>query len=547
MTVTDTGVDQSAPRDVARGARARPTGALLAAVGLLVVHQALRFSSLGPGGLQADLGIQYHLAELTAQGAIPHLDFQHGWNAGGFYVGAALYLLVGGNPTAWTFLFTVVTASALAGAALLVTGWRLRLPGVWLLALLVAWLWLTHVPNGKYAIPMLWLACLLPVGPLTRTVPAVTARAALAAATFWMHVELAVLLAVGVALYDLLGARDVSLRDRLLRAGILPVALAAAFGVQVALYQAAGLAPAELVRLLIGEPTAVFDEAHFGYPLFNPRGLRSLLYPVSLVLPFAPAVWRRLSAPTRLAAFLHLSQALIAIRRTDEGHVAAASTLLVVVVVLGLWDLRRAGLPTWTASGWPVRIAAVAVGGLWTAGAIAAGFRVPSLLAIVALTAVCLAGVAAARRADLPWVTTGAAVAAGALVVAGLVGHASVELASDRSGHRTQLIADAIAPSVDDCGDGTRRAWVVPEPLGLYEELGLTNPTPYYAFWYNLAAKESDIIDAMDAGDIPLIIQPYGWPQSMEGMVGAIHRRYEVCYEVLVEENGPLVRLWSHR
>lgn len=551
MSVTEAGVRGGPARPGAPPGtpRRRPTGALILALGLLGVHQALRFSGLSAGGLQADLGIQYHLAELTAQGAVPHVDFQHGWNSGSFYLGALLYRLVAGNAALWIYLFEVVTAAVVGGVALLMTGWRLRFPGVWLLTLLVSWLWLTHVPNGKYAIPLLWFASLAPVGVLERRVPAIVVRVVLGAVTFWLHVELAVLLAAGVAMYDLFGAPGGDLRQRATRAAAAPVAIAAAFALQLLVYQlAAGVPPAELIGLMVGAPTEVFDEAHFGYPLFNPGSFRSLVYPVSLVLPFAPMVWRRLSAPTRMAAFLHLSTALIAIRRTDEGHVAAASTMLVVVAVLAAWDLCRAGRLTLPTAGGYARHAGMAAAGvLWLTAAITAGFRIPSLFAVVALTATVLVGVAVANRTEAPWAGVGALAAAGVLVLAGLGGRTVVELHDDQSGERAETIAAAIAPAVDACADGTGRAWVVPEPLGLYQELGLTNPTPHYAFWYDFAGKREAVVDAMDAGEIPLIIQPYAWPVSMEGMVDDIERRYDVCDQILVGEEGPLVTLWSYR
>lgn len=547
MELTESGVRSTDSDPGAGKTRNRPTGALVLALGLILVYEGARFSGLSADGLHADLGIQYHLAQRTAEGAVPLIDFQHGWNAGSFYLGAALYLLVKTDPALWSYVFQIVMGPALAGAALAVIAWRLRLPGGWLLGLLAGWLWLTHVPHGKYAIPMLWLLLLLPVGRLGRPVPAVAVRLVLGAVTLWLHVELAVLLAAGVAMYDLFAASDVALRERLLRAAAAPAAIAAAFAAQLWIYHAAGLPPGELTVMLLGEPTAVFSE-HFGYPLFNPGSFRTLVYPVSLALPFVPVVWRRLSEPTRLAALLHLSQALIAIRRTDEGHVGAASTLLVVVAVLGAWDVLRAGLPRLTDGGaWGRRAAWVVVGGGWMALAIAAGFRVPSLLAIVGLTLVCLLGVAAATRRDHPWASVGAAAVAGVLLVAGLAGRANVELRTDRAAGRAEKIAEAIGPAVNDCGDGSGRAWIVPEPLALYDELGLRNPTPYYAFWYTFAAEEDEVVDLMDAGDIPLIIQPYGWPDSMDGMVDDVEQRYERCDAILVEEDGPYVVLWSFR
>ncbi|MBA2316613.1 MAG: hypothetical protein H0V93_02360 [Euzebyales bacterium] len=548
---TELAQERRAPADpdAPRG-RPAPWWVLAAAGAFLVAWYGARVAALGPTALNDDLGIQHYLARITAEGAIPLIDFEHGWNTASWYWNAGLYLLAGGNPTLWAFLWGPVTGGLLAGLLLLAAARRLRLEAAWVAALVPAWVLLTHVPHHKYATAMGWLLALLPVGLGRRDGAALALRLGVPATVWWFHVELAVLLAAGTALFDLLGDTDVVRRARILRAAAVGGGLAVGLGSQLAAYAGLGLAPGEVVdQILLGQ-TGAYD-LHFGYLLGNPQTFRVLVYPATLVLPFVPLVWRRLATPTRLVAFLHLALALIPIRRPGDGHVAAAATLLAVLAVLAARDLLRArgvSIPWPSLRDGHARSAGAAAlaGATWFAVAIAAGFRVTSLMAIVALTLVCLLGVVASWGGDRPWASAGAMAAAGLLVVGGLSGRVVQQARADDGDGQAQAIAAQLRGTVDGCLGPERAAWVVPSPLTLYDELELTNPTPYYVFWYTFAAEGDSVLARADAGQIPAIITPYGWPESMRPIVDDLEARYEVCAQVEVPATDNLVTVWRY-
>jgi hypothetical protein len=521
---------------------------LVGGAALLVLFHGARMSALGADGLNADIGIQHFLARSTAQGAIPLIDFEHGWNTASWYFSAALLRLAGGNPSTWVFLWAIAFGPLLAGLLLLVAGWRLRLPAVWTAALLGAWVSTIHLPHSKYAVAMAWMLVLLPVGVGRRRGAAVALRVGLTATVFWFHAELAVLLAAGTAMYDLFGARDSVPVVRVQRLVAVGAGLVLGLGTQVAVYAALGLPAAETLRQVLIGQTGVYD-LQFGYPLGNPQTFRVLVYPATLILPFVPALWRRLSDPTRYVAFLHLSQALIGIRRPGDGHVGSAATLLALLAVLVVHDLltdpppglaRPSGARSVLLAG-----AGLLLGGAWFAVAVAAGFRVPSFLAIVALSAVCLLGVAAARGGERPWASAGAVLAAVALLATSLAGRTATRVAQDAGEEQAEAIAAVAGAEVARCvPDG--RAWVVPSPLMLYATLDLENPTPFVLFWYTFEAELDRVRGMVDAGQIPAIVQPYGWPESMTTIVGFLEDRYELCAEVAVPQTGNLVRVWTY-
>lgn len=513
------------------------------AAAVLTAAVALRFEALAADALHADYGIQFHLSRLTAEGAVPIRDFEHGWNALGWVVGGALYRLVGGSATWWMFGWLHVTAQLLAGLAVLAVGWRLRLRGGWVLGLFVTWMWLTTVVNGKYAIPSLWLLALLPVGALASRYGAVAVRVVLAALTFWAHVDLAVMLTGGVVLYDLLGERALGSRDRLLRAAAAPAGLVVALVLQVLVYQRLGVSPGDLVAFLLVARSGTVEGTNFGYPLFAPGDLRTLVYPLSLLVPLVPLVWRRLSDPTRLAVLLHLGMSLTAIRKPDAPHIAAAATLLAVVIVLGARDVlaaasvrgrRRLALPP------------VAVGAVWFAAALGVGFGWDHLLAAAGLVALGLLGPLAARGGEQPGMSLGALGVAGAVAVGGVVGHVASELPATQDDGEARAIADELAPHVRSCLGGDRRAWVVSEPLGLYEHLDIDNPTPFYLFW-GFQQETERVVTMMDDGRIPAIIQVNDWaPVAFDDIAPAVEARYDRCAEVPVAATGDRVTIWVH-
>lgn len=516
---------------------------LLGAAAVVAVVFGSRAAGLQPGALAGDLGIQYHLAGETAGGAVPLLDFTHTWNVGSWYFSAALHRLAGGDPSAWLYLWGTVFGPLLAGLAAVGVAWRLRLDPAWALVVVAGWLALSHVVHSKYAVPVVWTLLLLPVGRWAAGWRAVALRFGLAAVTFAFHVELAVLLGAGVALHDLVGVRGLGWRERAVRIAAPPLGVAVAFAVQSAVYAALGLPPSDLVRQLILNAGETAEGFTFGYPLLAPPSLRPKLFAVSLVVAFVPVVWRRLQPATRLVACLHLAQALIAIRRPDPTHVDAATTLLGLLFALlahdlltgrmpvggGSWRGRRgAGAAGEPRAGREPRWAA-ALGAGWVAAALAAGFAIPHLVAIVALTAVLLAGVAAARTGDRPWASAGALAACGVLLAVSTVGGVAAALRSGDDDSRAAALAAALADPLDRCTGGQRTAWVVPEPLGLYRHLGLGNPTPYVAFWYSFTAEHERVRGLVDAHAIPAIIQVDGWPASFDGLADDLEEAFTPC------------------
>lgn len=513
---------------------------------LLVVAVGLRFEALAADALRADYGIQYHLSRLTAQGAVPIRDFEHGWNALSWMTGAALYRLVGGSATWWMFGWLHVTAQLLAGLAVLGLAWRLRFRAGWIVVLFASWMWLTSVVNGKYAIPSLWLLALVPVGALARTRTAVIARFALAAVTFWAHIDLAVMLTGGVVLYDLLGQRELTWRDRLLRAAAGPTGLLAALGIQAAVYTRLGVSAVGLVEFLLFAPGGTVEGTNFGYPLFRPPDFRTLVYPLSLLLPLVPAVWWRLSDPTRLAALLHLGMSVVAIRKPDASHLAAAATLLAVVAVLALRDLLTERRTLTPASSRGLALPPVLLGAAWFAVAVAVGFAWDHLLAAAGLVAVGMLGPLVGAGGERKGVSVGALAGAAALLVASVGGHIASQLPATDDDLKARRIAAEVRPHVDDCLGDDRAAWVVPEPLGLYRYLEVRNPTPFYLFW-GFGSETDRVLAMMEAGEIPAIIQVNQWPRGEFDRLGPeIADRYEPCADVAVPETGDHVTVWLH-
>lgn len=516
----------------------------------IAAYYTLTAQALDGFQLHNDLGIQYYLARITAEGAIPLIDFEHGWNTASWYVSAVLYRLADGNATAWVFLWGR-GGFILAGVAMLVVAWRVRLPPAWIAGLTGVWIVLTHVPHNKYAVPTVWAAILLPVGGRRSLGWDRALRVGAAATVFWAHVELAVLLAVGTAMYDLVGARRGSVAQRVVTAAHAPLGVVVGLVSQIGVYWVLGLSPGDFVSQAIGNWTVTDFGPLFDYPVLAPFSIRMALFPAMMLVPFVPLLWRQLSDPTRFLAMCNLALGLIAIRRPGDGHVAAAGTLMALVLVLGAWNLTggredlRASFRGVRTTDWRVLLATVG-GVVWYVLGLVAGFEVSSLLAIVAVTMVALSGVVAEKITDLPAASLGALVMAGLIALGGVGNHLWQTVTADEALQETALIADAVRAEVDRCADGNRDVWVVPSPLTLYDELQLTNPTPFYAFWYNLEGERDRIITLMDEGSIPMIMQVGSWPQSMTSLREPIQQRFSVCAEPRVEQTGRVITLWTY-
>jgi hypothetical protein len=410
----------------------------------------------------------------------------------------------------------------------------------------VTFLWLTTVISGKYAIPALWLLVVLPVGPLARGRGALLARAGLAGVTMLFHIDLAIMLSAAVAAYDLFGERDLPLSERLLRVAMLPLGAGLAYAGQTVVYAFLGMAPGELFRFLVLDRGGTEEGSNFAYPLFHMPDFRALIYPVTVIAPFVPLVWRRLSDPTRLVAFMHVALALIAIRKPDGGHIAAATVLISVLLVFAARDLFAREAPTLASpSGWVWRVVALLAGAGWSAGAIALGFTWPSLFAAAGLMLLCIGAALVARTGDHPWAGVGAGLTALVLIF-GAVPSVLERVPDDDSDQRSAMTAAAAQPLVEDCLGPEREAWIVPLPPTMYDWLGISNPTPWYLFWAGFAQETDRVIGEVDAGEIPVIIQFNEWPPSFERLGPAIEDRYELCGETTVEGTGDRIRVWQH-
>lgn len=538
------------------------------AIGVFAVLTLFRLVQLPEKALTLDLGIQYHLVGETARGAIPIIDFEHGWNALGWYVGAAIFLLVGGNPGLYSWMWHHVTGLFLATVAVLSVGYRLRLPAAWLAALAAAQFVLTVPPNGKYAIPSLWLLALLPLGPWRAGRRAIAVRVALGALTLLMHVDLALMLVAGAAAFDLFARRDLGWRDRLVHAAAAPAGALAALAGQILLYDALGMSPRALVDFVILDRLVTVEGTHFGYPLLAPRRVEQWLYPVTLLLPVVPIVWRRLSDPTRLAVALHLAMSLTTIRKGALPHTWAAATLMVTVLVLVAHDVwtRRAGLrddlhdrgdrrdlddrrDLAELGGRRVQAAPALFGLAWFGAGIVLAFRFSSLLAWPALLAWALLAVAATAR--LPrrtgaWASVGAAAGAALLLVASVATRTVDVAGADHDRQVVDLTAAAVAGGIEDCLGPDRRAWVVPHPLGLYESLELDDATPFYLFWAGFRQEFPRVNRMMEAGDIPTVIVVNTIPEDLQPTLEQmIERRYELCLDVRSETYRDRLRVYT--
>ena len=543
------------PTDPAGGREQRLAGwAVLVGVLALGLAAIGRLEPLAAQGLAADAGIQFHLAAETAQGAVPVRDFEHGWNVLSWYYLAFFYVVSFGQASLWAFLWGTAAGPLLAGAVLLVLGRRHGLPALWILGLTAAILLVSDVPNGKYALPALWLFALRPGGRLGAGRAALVGRFLLAGVVVLSHIELALMLCLGTALYDVLGARGLSLGMRAARVAALAAGGLLFFAGQVAVYARLGVSPGDLISFLILERAGVSSAATaYDGSLLLPENLLGAFFPASLVVSFVPALWRRLSDTTRLTASLHLALGLIAIRKPDEGHLGAATTLLALLGVLVAWDLTRGQdripLPRLTAG----RLAAAALGAAWLVGTVLAGFSAGSIVALPLLLGLTALGAVAALRGALPAASAGALLAAAGLTVVSTASMAVAEVRGPRDELQERVMAASLAADVERCLGTGDQAWIVPDPLRLYAALGLENPTPYYLFWAGFVDESPEVLERIDAGEVPAVIQVGVWPTSMSVVAPVIERDYELCGEVLtpaVPEEGVAatsVRIWVDR
>ncbi|MFE3999228.1 hypothetical protein ACFX43_10585 [Nocardioides sp. YIM B13467] len=519
--------------------------------------------------LTQDFGAQYHLAEITAHGAIPLVDFEHGWNAGSFWVNAALYAIASGSPTIWYFLWGRLLGAGLGAVLAAAIGLRLRLHPAVMIALALGVLLLATPLHIKYTICLLWVFVLLPTGWLeSRPRLAAAARVLLPALVFWQYVELAVLLTGASGLFELFARRAAPWRTRILNCVQLAGGFVLGLVVQAVAYKVLwGLSFADFNRQVILGQTETHEGSQyavwnfFDLPTESGRFFILALYPFALLIPFVPLVWQRISDSTRLIALAGLVLVVVPIRRVDNPHTTTVSALVLLAVVLAVAELyeRRASLveppePPGGGVSKPTRSALVlllaAAGGAWAAAILWIGFGLQSMLGAVLLVALAIAG-AVLGGAFLRGAI--AAVSAGALVVLGCVpALAAIDHLDDmRRDAKSFAVSDSIArwagPEYERCSGGTREALVMPNYLELYDALGITNPTPYYLFHYDFAQYEDVLVPQLEDGSIPVIIETMPLHTPQPWLTDAIRANYVPCSVVRIEKQATTVTIWTHK
>jgi hypothetical protein len=523
--------------------RAR-TLVLLLVIGCVVLISIFSFRGIAAqDGLVGDVELIFYLSGRAAEGDLPLVDFQHGWNTGGWWVGAGVYRIADGNPNVFWFLFAYLSGRVLAYSALAAAVWRLRRPASLIAVVGIgSALWVaTGPPNGKYAIPALWMLALLPTeGFRSRRRLSLVVHGVIAFVTLWLHVDLAVLLSAGVGFYEIVGNRWDPFVNRLQRVGALAAGLALGVVSEVAFYAAQGVPVSTVNDFVFGGQTAGFAQ-HYGWSLTDRPSATAALFPLMLIAPFVPVLWRRAAPETRLAACISMALAIVAVRRPDQTHVAAVSTLFMFTGALLADDVYRSRVPV----AWSRRSIGLALAGVAWAGAVVfATFETESLLAGAALMVGAAGAVLASRRGDWPWASAGAL---GALLA--LTAIASAFVIRDRIRSTDPLTqvrtnAELLAPEVNRCLGDDRRALIAPTQLSLYDELGLENPTPYVQFHYDFARYEADLVDDMRAGNVPAFIQTYPLRGWMYGVRDELAQDYVPCSRVAVPETGNTITVW---
>jgi hypothetical protein len=494
-------------------------------------------------GLVGDGELVFYLSGRTADGALPLVDFQHGWNTGGWWVGAVLYRIADGSPNVFAFLFTHVTGRILAFSALATAVFRLRRPPALIAVVgLGGAMWVaTGPPNGKYAIPALWVLLLLPTQGL-RSWPRLDllVHGAVAFVTLWLHVELAILLSAGVGFFELLGNQRDPLAARVRRVAALGAGVGAGVATELAFYAGHGVPVATVNDFVFAGQTNGFAQ-QYGWALSDPSSATAALFPLLVLAPFTPVLWRRAAPETRLATCLSLATAIVAIRRPDQPHVAAVSTLFMFTGVMLADDVRRHPTSVRWARG---NAAAVLVGIAWAAALVIGAFETESLVAGAILLIGAALAVLASDRGERTWASCGAL---GALLSVALVGSVFVirdRIRSTDPYAQIRTNAHALAPEVDRCLDGDRRAVIANTQISLYDFLGLENPTPYVQFHYDFARYESDLVADMRAGEVPAFIQTYPFRGWMYEVRDELERAYVPCSRVAVPATGNTITIW---
>ncbi len=524
-----------------------------------VVHGAYTLTAqLEP--LTGDRGAQYYLGKLTAEGAVPLVDFQHGWNAGSWWVNSLVYRLAGGDPLWWEFFlgrFFGVTLAAILVAAM---GLRRRVHPAAMAAMALAVLTLASPAQVKYVLPVVFAFILLPGGRLDSGRWSLVVRVLVPAALFWQHVELAILLTGAAGLYELIGRDKAAVRERLTRCVALAAGLLTGVVSEVLFYRIGyGMSLAEFNRQVVFGQAQQFPN-HFGWPFFDVPSDREgyeivAVYPFLLLLMFVPVIWRLASDPTRFLALCALLLATVPIRRPGPGHAETVSALVFAALIFVLCDVydRRdqISLPSRpkSMSGWQAVTAVVgfATGAAWVGAALAFGFGAHNLIGPAILVLVVGVMMIGTRlRARLVAVSAGACLVLGVVPLAAAVEHVDDLSRDSRQLDAAEVWGDAIRPEMTRCLKGGRTAFVLGNQLSLYDSLDVENPTPFYLFHYDFGRNEEQLTAMMASGEVPVVLQTTamargGWVET------AIEKDYEPCAEVWIAEEHVRFRIWAHR
>ena len=524
-----------------------------------VSYGAYSMVALDYRSLTNDLGAQFYLSKITSEGAVPLVDFQHGWNAGSWWLGALLYRMAGGDPTLWAFLWSRLFGECLAAVLVAGIALRQRLPPAAMVAMALGVLTLVSPGHMKYALPVVWVFLLLPSPWIDRGRTRLIVGFVAPLILFWVHVELAILLTAGAVLFELVGRHDARLGSRALHSLALGAGLVSGLVTEALFYLLGyGMSITELNRQVVFGQAREFPK-HFGWPFFdvptdNASYMVVALFPAVLLLPFVPVVWRQLSDPTRFVALSALCLATIAIRRPGPGHSTTVGALVLVALVLVVSELA----PRWSVVSWSVRrhgaflgvlVAGVEalVGAAWAVVAIKVGFGTDSFAGPVVLIVTVLAAVVATRflAPHVLVASLGALLVIATYPVVAAIDRVGDIMREDEPFTMADRLSTAIKPELGRCLGGSHEALIVPTVLPMYDRLAVENPTPYYLFWYDFGRNQQQVEADFRSGRVPVVIAPTALPNH-PWMIKSLRENYRRCARVNIVEGRHTVDIWTH-
>jgi hypothetical protein len=484
-----------------------------------------------------DFDIQFFLSRLTARGEVPFRDFEHGWNAGTWYVGAALYYLTGGNQYLWLQVWVALIPAAAMGAVGYLWLRRRGVGGPAGAMTVIAAMAVVPAQNAKYALPIVAVVVL---DEARRRWPEwfPLSVAATLAVLVVLQVEIAIMLLGAVGLFTAITSRlrrdrwARSLRDTTVVVAAGVGAIVAALAVEAGLLRLAGLGLGSFLDQALFTQGQVHEE-QYGWSLFLPTGALAGIAILLVGVPLIPGILRRTGDAARLAACASLAILVIGIRRTDPAHFQVALNLAPFALMLAFHDLAAHGRRLPRVRDVPVRPAVVA--GLATLATVAlfeVGLAVTSLAGVliavggVAIVVIVTVG---RRAVDQPASIVGAVAALGLVAVVGfgsyLVDRATDPVPLKRFGERRDLVNAAL----DQCPVKSDDVWVIPGPLMLYRWSEIENPTPYYRFQYDFSDNRADIEQRLADGSVPLVLALGDFTADTNFMVEVLAETHELC------------------